>query len=76
MPSQVYEYNVMLSYPNASNPNYVAVKGPDGTIYDKSDIYEPVASPDEHKDEIPPTFNAWGDSGHEEVRCMAYFDEH
>lgn len=63
---KIYKYNVMLSYPNASNPNYVAVKRPDGTIYDKSDIYEPVATPDEHEEDVPPSFNGWGNSGHAE----------
>ena len=60
-------YNVMLSYPNMSNLNYVELlDGNNATVY-KSNLTEPILTPEENKTNVVPPFNAYSPPGDVQV---------
>ena len=52
-------YDVLLSYPNMSNLNYVELLDANGTEVYKSNLTEPILTPDENKTGVVPPFNAY-----------------
>ncbi|KAM3918010.1 glutamate carboxypeptidase 2-like isoform 2-T2 [Leptodactylus fuscus] len=61
--SKIYNYTVLLSYPNASDPNYVAILSPDGVESDISDKVEKILSPDQNDSTVVNPFNAYSPPG-------------
>ncbi|KAM4013380.1 putative N-acetylated-alpha-linked acidic dipeptidase [Anomaloglossus baeobatrachus] len=61
--SKIYNYTVLLSYPNASDPNYVAILSDDGTESDLSDKVEKILSPDQNDSSVVNPFNAYSPPG-------------
>lgn len=57
----------MLSMPNGSDPNYVAMVDGNGVQSDRSLSFEPKAAEYENFTTIGVSFNAYGDAGHVEV---------
>nr|XP_039265961.1 putative N-acetylated-alpha-linked acidic dipeptidase [Styela clava] len=60
---EVYPYEVMLSMPNASDPNYVGILDTNGKLYAKSTSYECKGKNCEN---VVSNFNAYGKAGHVE----------
>nr|CAB3246729.1 putative N-acetylated-alpha-linked acidic dipeptidase [Phallusia mammillata] len=60
---EVYPYNVLLSYPNSSSPNYVGVMFPNGTVTRKSNWTETPFTTSEKQDDVIHVFNAYGAAG-------------
>ena len=56
-------YDVLLSYPNMSNLNYVALLDENGTEVYKSYLTEPVLTPEENKTGVVPPFLAYSAAG-------------
>ncbi|XP_066428520.1 putative N-acetylated-alpha-linked acidic dipeptidase [Eleutherodactylus coqui] len=61
--SKVYNYTVLLSYPNASDPNYVSILSADGVESNLSDKVEKILSPDQNDSTVVNPFNAYSPSG-------------
>jgi len=63
---KVYPYNVLLSFPNVSDPNYVAFVYPNDTIAEKTNWTEEPLTDFERKsaDNVLPAFNAYSPAGH------------
>ncbi|XP_077118676.1 putative N-acetylated-alpha-linked acidic dipeptidase isoform X2 [Ranitomeya variabilis] len=61
--SKIYNFTVLLSYPNASDPNYVAILSDDGTESDISDKVEKILSPDQNDSSVVNPFNAYSPPG-------------
>ncbi|XP_053330467.1 putative N-acetylated-alpha-linked acidic dipeptidase [Spea bombifrons] len=61
--SKIYNYTVLLSYPNASDPNYVSILSSDGTESDISDKVEKILSPDQNDPTVVNPFNAYSPAG-------------
>lgn len=58
--ARIYPYSVLLSYPNASDPNYVAVQLENGTEVDVSAKVEKILNPDQEEDPtVVNPFNAY-----------------
>ena len=60
-------YEVMLSYPNMSDLNYVQLLNENNTEEYKSPLREAVLRPDENDTDIVPPFNAYSGTGTVEV---------
>ena len=56
-------YNVLLSYPNMSNLNYVELLNENGTTEYMSDLREPILTQEENKTGVVPPFNAYSAPG-------------
>ena len=60
----IFNYSVLLSYPNASHPNTLALKGADGKLIYNSHIgLEPPLTPGEDNPDVAPPFNAFSGNG-------------
>ncbi|MGH0177682.1 UNVERIFIED_CONTAM: hypothetical protein FKN15_006131 [Acipenser sinensis] len=58
--ARIYPYSVLLSYPNTSDPNYVAVQLENGTEVDVSAKVEKILNPDQEEDPtVVNPFNAY-----------------
>jgi len=60
-------YNVLLSYPNQEDPNYVAVLRSDGNEVDKSQSKELVIDEEQNDPDVVDPFNAYSAPGDPEV---------
>lgn len=60
---KIYNYTVLLSYPNASDPNYIAIVSADGVESDLSQKVEKILSPDQNDSTVVNPFNAYSPSG-------------
>ena len=56
-------YDVLLSYPNMSNLNFVELLDADGKQVYKSELTEPILTPDENQTGVVPPFNAYSAPG-------------
>ncbi|WAR19930.1 NALD2-like protein [Mya arenaria] len=56
-------YKVQLSYPNMSNLNYVELLDDQGNSMYKSNLTEPILTPEENKTGVVPPFNAYSPPG-------------
>lgn len=63
-------YEVLLSYPNMSNLNFVEIlDANDSTVY-KSNLTEPILTPEEDKPNVVPPFNAYSPPGDVQVHTI------
>jgi len=62
-------YNVLLSYPNRSDPNYVSLLDADGREVYRSQLFEKILSPDQNHSDVVPPFNAFSPPGDVKVRA-------
>ncbi|XP_030070036.1 glutamate carboxypeptidase 2 isoform X2 [Microcaecilia unicolor] len=60
---RIYTYNVLLSYPNASDPNYIAIQWENGTETEQSAKKEKILSPDQEDPTVVTPFNAYSPAG-------------
>ena len=56
-------YEVLLSYPNMSDLNYVELLDENGAQVYKSPLTEPFLTPEENKTGVVPPFNAFSAPG-------------
>ncbi|KAL4238036.1 hypothetical protein ACF0H5_002747 [Mactra antiquata] len=56
-------YKVLLSYPNMSNLNFVELLDENGATIYKSNLTEPILTPEEDKPDVVPPFNAYSPQG-------------
>ncbi|XP_053545574.1 glutamate carboxypeptidase 2-like [Bombina bombina] len=61
--AKIYNYTVLLSYPNASDPNYVSIWSPNGTESELSEKVEKILSPDQNDPTVVNPFNAYSPAG-------------
>ncbi|XP_069805762.1 N-acetylated-alpha-linked acidic dipeptidase 2-like [Dendropsophus ebraccatus] len=61
--SKIYNYTVLLSYPNATDPNYVSILSSDGVESDISAKVEKILSPDQNDSTVVNPFNAYSPAG-------------
>ncbi|XP_075049255.1 putative N-acetylated-alpha-linked acidic dipeptidase [Mixophyes fleayi] len=61
--AKIYNYTVLLSYPNASDSNYVSILSVDGIESDLSEKVEKILSPDQNDSTVVNPFNAYSPSG-------------
>ena len=66
-------YNVLLSYPNISDLNFVELLDENGTSQYKSDLREPILTEEENKTGVVPPFNAYSAPGDIKVRIRTKF---
>lgn len=66
-------YNVMLSYPNMDDLNYVELLDASNNTQYKSNLREPTLTPEENKTGIVPPFNAFSAPGEIYVSKMQSF---
>jgi hypothetical protein len=62
-------YRVLLSYPNMSDLNYVELLNENNVTKYKSNLTEPVLTPEENKPGVVPPFNAYSAPGDIYVSC-------
>jgi len=60
-------YEVLLSYPNRSDPNYVSLLDGNGRQVYRSQLFEKILSHDQNHSDVIPPFNAFSPSGHVKV---------
>ena len=60
---QLINYSVLLSYPNASNPNVLQLMQGSEVIYEAHINQEPPWTPGENDSRVAPPFNAYAGSG-------------
>lgn len=70
---KIYNYTVLLSYPNASDPNYIAIVSADGVESDLSQKVEKILSPDQNDSTVVNPFNAYSPSG---VIVVSHLEKH
>lgn len=61
--AKIYNYTVLLSYPNASDPNYISIMSADGVESHQSEKVEKILSPDQNDSTVVNPFNAYSPSG-------------
>lgn len=64
-------YDVLLSYPNMSDLNYVELLDENGGSVYKSNLTEPFLTPEENKTGVVPPFNSF--SGHGDIKVIRLF---
>jgi len=69
---RVYSYDVLLSYPEQGNSNYIAVVDEDGVESDVSQRKELVIDPEQNDTNVVDPFNAYAKAGEPEV-SLQYF---
>ena len=65
-------YDVLLSYPNRSEPNYVSLLDAAGRTVHRSQLSEKTLSPDQNHSDVVPPFNAYSPPGHVHVRASPH----
>ncbi|CAK8684045.1 unnamed protein product [Clavelina lepadiformis] len=60
---EVFPYNILLSFPNSSDLNYVGIRYPNGSIMNKSNSIEKPLTENEKNQDVIPTFNAYSPAG-------------
>ena len=61
---ELFNYSVLLSYPNTSNPNTLTLRDSNGeTLYQSHIALEPPLTPGENDPRVVPPFNAFSGSG-------------
>ena len=76
---QLINYSVLLSYPNASNPNVLQLMQGSEVIYEARINQEPPWTPGENDSRVAPPFNAYAGSGAASVSPSLHyfaFDKH
>ena len=63
-------YNVLLSYPNMSDLNYVELLDENGSHVYKSELTEAILTQEENKTGVVPPFNAYSAPGDIKVACI------
>ena len=63
---EVFPYNVLLSFPNDTDKNYVAIVYPNGTETRQSNPVETPVTTDEQNATVVSAFNAYAPAGHVE----------
>ena len=67
---EIYNYSVLLSYPNSSAPNSLTLRRSDAQLlYNSSITQEPSLTPGEDVSDVVPPFNAYSGSGNVSVNC-------
>uniref|UniRef100_A0A8C5QH91 glutamate carboxypeptidase II n=1 Tax=Leptobrachium leishanense TaxID=445787 RepID=A0A8C5QH91_9ANUR len=61
--AKIYNYTVLLSYPNSTDPNYVAIVSSDGVESDVSEKVEKILSADQNDPTVVNPFNAYSPAG-------------
>lgn len=65
----VFNYSVLLSYPNSSNPNVLNLRQGNGQlVYESHIAKEPPLTPGEDDPDVVPPFNAYSGSGNVTVK--------
>ncbi|KAJ1119842.1 hypothetical protein NDU88_008027 [Pleurodeles waltl] len=59
-------YDILLSYPNKTNPNYISITDENGKEIFNTSLYEPIPSGYEHITNVVPPFNAYSAQGEPE----------
>lgn len=67
-------YQVLLSYPNMSNLNFVELLDEKGNTVYKSNLTEPILTAEEDKPDVVPPFNAYSPPGDIKVRYRFYYE--
>ena len=66
---RIYPYEVLLSYPEQNNSNYIAVVDQNGIESDVSQRKELVIDEEQNDPNVVDPFNAYSSDGEPEVRC-------
>jgi len=61
---EISSYDVLLSYPNKTNPNYMALLSSEGKVQKKSKSKEPPLTLDENDPYVIDGFNSYSPAGH------------
>ncbi|XP_043927758.1 glutamate carboxypeptidase 2-like [Protopterus annectens] len=64
--AELVHYDVLLSYPNTSNPNYISIIDGDGTEIFNTTLSEPIPEGYENVEDIVPPYNAFSAQGEPE----------
>ncbi|XP_032878338.1 putative N-acetylated-alpha-linked acidic dipeptidase isoform X1 [Amblyraja radiata] len=60
---ELAEYDVLLSYPNKSNPNYISITNENGYSIFNTSLFEPLPPGYENMEDVEPPFNAYSPAG-------------
>ncbi|XP_020849439.1 N-acetylated-alpha-linked acidic dipeptidase 2 [Phascolarctos cinereus] len=60
---ELTHYDVLLSYPNETNPNYISIIDEDGNEIFNTSLFEPPPPGYEHVPDVVPPFNAFSPQG-------------
>ncbi|XP_078078919.1 N-acetylated-alpha-linked acidic dipeptidase 2 [Mustelus asterias] len=60
---ELVHYDVLLSYPNKSNPNYISIIDENGYSIFNTSFYEPLPPGYENVEDLIPPFNAYSPAG-------------
>ncbi|XP_071990194.1 glutamate carboxypeptidase 2-like isoform X2 [Engystomops pustulosus] len=60
---ELAHYDILLSYPNASNPNYISIIDEHGKELYKTSLFEPTPPGYENITDVVPPYNAYSASG-------------
>ena len=61
-------YEVLLSYPNETDPCRIYLLGPNDTVIYATQEVEKVLSQDQNRSDVVPPFNAYAQTGDVEVK--------
>ena len=60
-------YTVLLSYPQADNPNKIELRDGSGNVLFTTQLVEKIVRPDQNQSDVVPPFNAYSGRGTPEV---------
>ena len=67
---------VLLSYPDETDPNVITVKNSTGHVVFESQIEEKILHPEMNKTDVVPPFNAYASPGDVKVKLISHTSEH
>jgi len=71
-PVKVYPYNVLLSYPNRTNPNRIVLYDGNGRAQYTTQLFEKILRPEQDQPDVVPPFNAYSPPGNPRVYNYNY----
>ncbi len=73
--TELYPYDVLLSYPSEENPNHLVILNQQKEALFTSQLYEKILRPEQNQSDVVPPFNAYSASGQPKVRIQKTFCE-
>ncbi|XP_067842435.1 N-acetylated-alpha-linked acidic dipeptidase 2 [Heptranchias perlo] len=61
--AELVHYDVLLSYPNKSNPNYISIIDENGNAIFNTSLFEPLPPGYENVEDLVPPYNAYSPAG-------------
>jgi hypothetical protein len=67
MKSWLTPYEILLTYPDKNNPDFIELQSNNGDVLYRTQLYEKILRPEQNQSDVVPPFNAFSGSGSPKV---------